>query len=93
MTGDGPASREVTCVIVGTGFSGLGAAIALRRAGVRDLVIRERAGDVGGTWRDNTYPAAGATSSPACTRSPSRPGRPGARPSRPSPSCAPTSRT
>jgi cation diffusion facilitator CzcD-associated flavoprotein CzcO len=41
--------------IVGTGFSGLGAAIALQRDGV-DFVVLERAGDVGGTWRDNSYP-------------------------------------
>jgi cation diffusion facilitator CzcD-associated flavoprotein CzcO len=51
-----PAPREVTIAIIGTGFSGLGAAIALHRAGYRDLVILERADDVGGTWRDNTYP-------------------------------------
>jgi cation diffusion facilitator CzcD-associated flavoprotein CzcO len=48
--------RDVTFAVIGTGFSGLGAAIALRRAGYRDLVILERADDVGGTWRDNTYP-------------------------------------
>jgi cation diffusion facilitator CzcD-associated flavoprotein CzcO len=43
-------------VIIGSGFSGLGMAIALRRAGIRDFVLLEKAGDVGGTWRDNTYP-------------------------------------
>jgi cation diffusion facilitator CzcD-associated flavoprotein CzcO len=43
-------------VIVGSGFAGLGAAIKLRRAGFDDLVILERGDDVGGTWRDNTYP-------------------------------------
>ena len=42
--------------IVGGGFSGLAAAIELRRAGVNDLVILERAASVGGAWRDNTYP-------------------------------------
>ena len=46
----------VTFAIIGTGFAGLGAAIALRRAGYHDLVLLERADDVGGTWRDNTYP-------------------------------------
>jgi cation diffusion facilitator CzcD-associated flavoprotein CzcO len=50
------AVRPVTFAIIGTGFGGLGAAIALRRAGYRDLVVLERAGDVGGAWRDNTYP-------------------------------------
>jgi cation diffusion facilitator CzcD-associated flavoprotein CzcO len=31
-------------------------AISLLRDGVDDFVVLERAGDVGGTWRDNTYP-------------------------------------
>jgi cation diffusion facilitator CzcD-associated flavoprotein CzcO len=48
--------EQVTFVIIGSGFSGLGAAIKLLRAGHRDLVILERATDVGGTWRDNVYP-------------------------------------
>jgi cation diffusion facilitator CzcD-associated flavoprotein CzcO len=43
-------------VIVGTGFSGLGMAIRLRQEGEPDFVLLERAGDIGGTWRDNTYP-------------------------------------
>ncbi|GAB2889198.1 NAD(P)/FAD-dependent oxidoreductase [Streptomyces mayteni] len=42
--------------IVGAGFGGLGAAVRLRRIGVTDFVILERAGAVGGSWRDNTYP-------------------------------------
>ncbi len=49
-------SGDVRFAIIGTGFAGLGAAIALRRAGFRDLAILERAADVGGTWRDNAYP-------------------------------------
>lgn len=47
---------RVRVCIVGGGFSGLAAAIELRRAGITDLVILERAGSVGGAWRDNTYP-------------------------------------
>ena len=43
--------------VIGAGFGGLGAAIKLRQAG-HDVVIFERAGDVGGVWRDNTYPGA-----------------------------------
>jgi cation diffusion facilitator CzcD-associated flavoprotein CzcO len=43
-------------VIIGAGFSGVGAAIKLLQAGHTDLVVLERAADVGGTWRDNTYP-------------------------------------
>ena len=42
--------------IIGAGLSGIGAAIALRRAGIEDVVVLERASDIGGTWRDNTYP-------------------------------------
>ena len=43
-------------VIVGTGFSGIGMAIKLLREGERDFVLLERADEIGGTWRDNTYP-------------------------------------
>jgi cation diffusion facilitator CzcD-associated flavoprotein CzcO len=42
--------------IIGSGFAGLGMAYRLRRAGYEDFVILERADDVGGTWRDNSYP-------------------------------------
>ena len=42
--------------IVGGGFAGLGAGIRLRQEGEEDFVIFERAGEVGGTWRDNSYP-------------------------------------
>jgi cation diffusion facilitator CzcD-associated flavoprotein CzcO len=42
--------------IIGAGLGGIGAAIALRRAGIHDLVLLERGSDIGGTWRDNTYP-------------------------------------
>jgi cation diffusion facilitator CzcD-associated flavoprotein CzcO len=51
-----PRTAEVGVAIVGSGFSGLGMAISLLRDGVDDFVLLERAGDVGGTWRDNTYP-------------------------------------
>ena len=52
--------REATdgLVIVGAGFSGLAMGAKLKRAGREDFVIIERAGDVGGVWRDNTYPGA-----------------------------------
>jgi cation diffusion facilitator CzcD-associated flavoprotein CzcO len=59
MTTASPSGRpaeEVGFLIIGAGFSGLGAAIKLTQAGHTDLVIVERAEDVGGTWRDNTYP-------------------------------------
>ncbi len=44
--------------IVGTGFGGLAAAVRLKQAGIADLVLFERAADVGGVWRENTYPGA-----------------------------------
>jgi len=49
-------NRDTGIVIIGTGFSGLGMAIQLKRSGIHDFVILEKADDVGGTWRDNTYP-------------------------------------
>jgi cation diffusion facilitator CzcD-associated flavoprotein CzcO len=48
------AHHEV--VVIGAGFSGIGAGIALEKAGFHDYIIVEAAGDLGGTWRDNTYP-------------------------------------
>ncbi|WP_019635094.1 flavin-containing monooxygenase [Actinomadura atramentaria] len=45
-------------VIIGAGFGGIGMAITLRRAGVRDVLVLERGDALGGTWRDNTYPGA-----------------------------------
>jgi len=48
--------QHVSVAIVGSGFAGLGTAIALKRAGRHDFVVLERAEDVGGTWRDNSYP-------------------------------------
>ncbi len=43
-------------MIIGAGTAGLLAAIELRRFGIDDLVVYEKAARVGGTWRDNTYP-------------------------------------
>jgi cation diffusion facilitator CzcD-associated flavoprotein CzcO len=51
-----PLPGHVRVAIIGAGFGGIGAAIRLREAGRTDFVILERAGSVGGTWRDNTYP-------------------------------------
>lgn len=57
-----PASHASTSIsdiiIVGTGFAGLGLGVRLKRERSRSFVILERAADVGGTWRDNTYPGA-----------------------------------
>jgi cation diffusion facilitator CzcD-associated flavoprotein CzcO len=56
MTSTPPA--RVRHLIVGAGFAGLGMAIKLDEAGERDFVVIEKGSDVGGTWRDNTYPGA-----------------------------------
>src|ERR1700759_1918221 len=50
-----PGPVHTRAIIIGTGFSGLGMAIALQQQGI-DFVILEKAADVGGTWRDNSYP-------------------------------------
>ncbi len=54
--GTGRAREHVRVAVIGSGFSGLGAAVRLRREGITDFVVLERAGSVGGTWRDNSYP-------------------------------------
>jgi len=45
-------------VIIGTGFSGLLAAIGLKKKNFDDFVLLERSSEIGGTWRDNSYPGA-----------------------------------
>ncbi|MGZ3427725.1 MAG: flavin-containing monooxygenase [Polyangia bacterium] len=49
-------ARHVHVAIAGSGFGGLGLAIRLLQEGRDDFLVFERAGDVGGVWRDNTYP-------------------------------------
>lgn len=49
---------RTSVLIIGSGFSGLGMAVSLQREGRHDFIVLERATDVGGTWRDNTYPGA-----------------------------------
>lgn len=53
-----PLPPEVEVAIVGTGFSGLAMAHLLKQAGIDAFVVLEKAGRVGGTWRENTYPGA-----------------------------------
>jgi cation diffusion facilitator CzcD-associated flavoprotein CzcO len=50
--------RQAEVAIVGAGFGGLCLAIKLLEAGIRDFVVLEKGDEVGGTWRDNTYPGA-----------------------------------
>ncbi len=47
---------DLDVAIVGAGFAGLGMGIRLKRRGTASFLLFERAEDVGGTWRDNTYP-------------------------------------
>jgi cation diffusion facilitator CzcD-associated flavoprotein CzcO len=51
-----PEPRHVRVAIAGSGFGGLGTAIRLSQSGFRDYLVFERSNDVGGVWRDNTYP-------------------------------------
>ena len=44
--------------IVGSGFAGIGMAVRLQKMGITSFTIYEAAADIGGTWRDNTYPGA-----------------------------------
>ncbi|KAJ4331904.1 hypothetical protein N0V87_008797 [Didymella glomerata] len=54
MAPDGGIHTKIA--IVGAGFGGLGMAIELKRAGEHDFLILEKGPDIGGVWRDNTYP-------------------------------------
>ena len=55
---DMPARQQTSVAIIGAGFAGLAAAIELKTHGYENIVIFERGADVGGVWRDNTYPGA-----------------------------------
>ena len=49
-------STKAKFIIIGSGFAGLIAAVRLQQIGERDIIILERAREVGGVWRDNHYP-------------------------------------
>ncbi|WNG54031.1 NAD(P)/FAD-dependent oxidoreductase [Archangium gephyra] len=53
-----PLPRRVEVAIIGSGFGGLCMAIRLRHTGIEDFVLLEKEHEVGGCWRDNTYPGA-----------------------------------
>ena len=46
-------------IVVGAGISGLAAAVKMKQSGYDDYIVIEKAAEVGGTWRDNTYPGCG----------------------------------
>jgi len=48
--------EQTEVAIIGSGFSGICMGIKLKQAGIHDFVILEKDDDLGGTWRDNTYP-------------------------------------
>jgi cation diffusion facilitator CzcD-associated flavoprotein CzcO len=58
MDTTGRLPAHVHTLVVGAGFGGLCMAIKLQEAGEPDFLVVERGDDVGGTWRDNTYPGA-----------------------------------
>jgi len=48
--------KKLDTIIIGAGFAGIGAAIQLKKQGLKNFLVLERKSEVGGTWRDNTYP-------------------------------------
>ena len=53
---DAQAVQHFRVLIIGSGFSGIGLAIKLKEQGEHSFIVLEREGDLGGSWRDNTYP-------------------------------------
>ncbi|MBL4607124.1 MAG: NAD(P)/FAD-dependent oxidoreductase [Pseudomonadales bacterium] len=53
---DLPNNTDLPIIIVGSGFGGIGMGIQLKKAGIDSFIIIERENEIGGTWRDNTYP-------------------------------------
>jgi cation diffusion facilitator CzcD-associated flavoprotein CzcO len=51
--------KKLSVGVIGSGFGALAVAIELIRSGHDDVRLWERADDLGGVWRDNTYPGAG----------------------------------
>ena len=47
-----------SCIIIGTGFSGIAMGVMLKEKDINDFIMLEKAKDLGGTWRENTYPGA-----------------------------------
>jgi cyclohexanone monooxygenase len=54
----GSGTRPIRVAIIGSGFSGIAAAVALRRQGITDFTVFELSEGIGGTWWNNRYPGA-----------------------------------
>mgnify|MGYP000591117362 CR=1 FL=1 len=54
----GQTRHKHNVIIIGTGFGGLGMGIKLKESGINNFLILEKANDVGGCWRENSYPGA-----------------------------------
>jgi cation diffusion facilitator CzcD-associated flavoprotein CzcO len=52
------SSNDRRIAIIGTGFSGLCLGYHLKKRGHESFTLFEKAGRIGGTWRENTYPGA-----------------------------------
>lgn len=50
------AMRDPSVVIIGAGMTGILMTIKLREAGITNITILEKKDNLGGTWRENTYP-------------------------------------
>lgn len=59
MTTSIGATGRTDIAEIGTGFGGIGMEPYLREAAIRSFAIFEKGGEVGGVWRENTYPGAG----------------------------------
>ena len=56
MTERAADERQLRFAIIGAGMAGVLSAIKLREAGHENFVVYEKASQLGGTWRENTYP-------------------------------------
>lgn len=53
-----PLTDEIDVVVIGGGFSGLLSVVRLKEAGIQNIRLIEKGGDIGGTWYWNRYPGA-----------------------------------
>ena len=48
--------RHLRVAVIGAGMAGILSAIKLKKAGLQNFTVYEKADRAGGTWRENTYP-------------------------------------